>query len=779
MARSKPVPMIGVYTAELYESYQASVWRGIEVRAGERGVGVITFLGSRVDSPVPSEAACNVAFRIADPAEMDGIIVISAAISTYLAAGATARLFENRPGLCRVSIGIPLAGFSNVSVEVDEVIDHLVRHVVLDHGKTRFGLISGPVGHPETESRRRAFCESLARLDLGLDPNLDECGLFVEANGARAAERMIASGSPIEAVFCMNDRMAIGAMGAFRAAGYRVPEDIAVIGFDDIGETKTTTPPLTTARQPLFELGYRAVDAVIDLMEGGKPIDVALPCTPQIRESCGCPPACTHQIRISELPESISEEERAVVDKLVDDFAAGNHGALTIDLNKALSKTILAGRRVGRWQGFLSYIRSEVERRTGSPIDNEQLELARMLVTTTEIRHEASQRVAIANQLGDLRSVSASLAGAFETNAMLDQLKAALDRLGIPGGYLAVFEPPEYDVSWSRLLMVPKAVERELEVNLPIRFPTRNLLPPQVGDSWRSMHWILEPLVFQEEQLGFMLLPGAIGQPAMYDTLREEVSSALKGALLMEQQRNHEHRLEDEVSRRTSELTRINRELTHEIKRREALEQEVTEISNLTMERIGQDLHDDLCQHLAGIAMHASVARSILKPENDQVASSLDRISGLLSESILRVKQIARGLVPAELEENGMVDAVEALVDAARRTHPARIRLVATPGFSIRNTDKALQVYRILQEALNNALRHSGSDEIAIGLIRENGHLIAEVTDAGTGIPEDVNGNGMGLRIMRYRAEKAGAKISIDRLEPGTRVRCTIEECSS
>ena len=340
----------------------------------------------------------------------------------------------------------------------------------------------------------------------------------------------------------------------------------------------------------------------------------------------------------------------------------------------------------------------------------------------------------------------------------------------------AVFGPPESDVSWSRLLMAPEDVETRYGLDLPIRFPTSSVLPPVLGDSWRSRHWILEPLVFQEEQLGFMLLPGAITQPAMYDTLREEVSSALKGALLMEQQRHHEHRLEEEVARRTSELMRTNRELTHEIRRRVSLEQEVTEISNLTMERIGQDLHDDLCQYLAGIAMHASVARSVLKPENEQVAASLDRISGLLSESIIRVKQIARGLVPAGLEENGMVDAVEALVDAARRSHPARIRFAATPGFAISDTEQALQIYRILQEALNNALRHSGSDEISIRLIRDDGHLIAEVSDGGSGIPENVNGNGMGLRIMRYRAEKAGAEISIDRLTAGTRVRCVIKE---
>jgi signal transduction histidine kinase len=298
--------------------------------------------------------------------------------------------------------------------------------------------------------------------------------------------------------------------------------------------------------------------------------------------------------------------------------------------------------------------------------------------------------------------------------------------------------------------------------------------------------------VFQNESLGYILLPGGAAEPAVYDTLREQVASALKGALLLDQVLSHERRLQVEVARRTAELTRTNKELVQEIERRMRLEQEVIEISNRTMQRIGQDLHDDLCQHLAGIAMLASVLRGVISDSDPAAVATIEQIGILLGDSITRAKQIARGLYPAGLEEHGIVAAVEELVETARRNYPAIIDFRASPDFRLPGTNRTLHVYRIIQEALSNALKHSRSERIEVQLYREeprsisgsNGRrgegerapaLIAEVTDFGAGLPKSITGEGMGLRIMRYRAETAGAELHIERLNPGTRVSCRID----
>jgi signal transduction histidine kinase len=233
------------------------------------------------------------------------------------------------------------------------------------------------------------------------------------------------------------------------------------------------------------------------------------------------------------------------------------------------------------------------------------------------------------------------------------------------------------------------------------------------------------------------------------------------------------------VARRTAELTRTNRSLTREVRRRRLLEGEVLEVSNHTMQRIGQDLHDDLSQHLAGIAMLVSVYRSGVTAADPSAAAPLDQIGELLAESIARAKQIARGLYPAGLAEHGLSAAVEELVSAARQSYPAHVEFRAVPDFNLADTDRAAQVYRIVQEALTNALKHSRAERVEVVLSREGGNggaLLAEVIDNGVGrtASRGKNGSGMGLRIMRYRAESAGAELSIEDLQPGTRVSCRV-----
>jgi len=781
---------IGVFTAQMDDAYQTAIWRAIEARSLAHGLGIITFAGHRIDSPIASEAAANIAYGIADHENIDGLIVVSSTIATFLSAEGVRALFAERRGIPHVSLGLAVDGVPSVTTSGAEGMSTIVRHLVNVHGLRRFAMIRGPVGHPEAEARERAFRQTLDEAGIEFDESLAARGSFLHSSGAEAARRFVEADARFDALVCMNDRMAIGAMKVLREAGRRVPEDVAVVGFDGIEEGRSVTPPLTTVRQPLAELGASAVDYLLQLMDRGARDDRILPCAPVIRQSCGCPPRRTYDPERTTLPPDATAEEGNAVADMTAFAASGEADRFIARLTRALAETTYVGEPPGKWNELLSVVRAQSAAASSTRAGENLFEFARVLVGEAEARRQAARRIEAEERLATLRAISSSLAGAFEMPVMLARLESGLARLGIGGGYIALFDDQSPDSGWSRLVMGPRTDASKPFPSRGVRFRTKRILPDFADQSWRGRPWVLEPLVFQSESLGFTLFPGGSEEPAVYDTLREQVASALKGAILLDQVLTHERRLQIAVKQRTGELTSANAELTREVERRMRLEEEVSEISSRTMQRIGQDLHDDLCQHLAGIAMLTSVLRGTLAGSDPATVGSVDQIGALLSDSITRAKQIARGLYPAGLEEHGLVAAVEELVDAARRKYPTTIDFRAAPDFRLRGTNQASQVYRIVQEALSNALKHSNSERIEVKLYREeppNGSrrasraaearrsvLVAEVSDFGDGLPPSIDGDGMGLRIMRYRAESAGAELRIERLARGTRVSCRV-----
>jgi LacI family transcriptional regulator len=173
-------------------------------------------------------------------------------------------------------------------VEVDNAngaymaVTHLVRL-----GRRRIGLITGPSGSLAAEDRKRGFLNALLERRVPVDEDLIIHGDFTE-NGSYESMQRLLPHQP-DAVFAASDTMALGALRALRNAGKRVPEEVAVVGFDDMPQAATANPPLTTVRQPIQEAGALAVEMLIDILKNGAepPRRVILPTELVIRDSCG------------------------------------------------------------------------------------------------------------------------------------------------------------------------------------------------------------------------------------------------------------------------------------------------------------------------------------------------------------------------------------------------------------------------------------------------------------------------------------------------------------
>ncbi|MFD7497647.1 LacI family DNA-binding transcriptional regulator [Streptomyces sp. NPDC059832] len=168
----------------------------------------------------------------------------------------------------------------------------LARHLIEDHGLRRLAFVGGEVESPDAEARFLGFRQACR--DAGLPvpdaPDL-RAEMMTQAEGARAAEALLdRPGERPEGVLFANDQMAVGALRALERRGVRVPEDIAVTGFDGIPLSRIVRPPLTTVRQPIRQLGEQAVELLVQRLgnSGSEPVSLMLPVSLIRRASCGC-----------------------------------------------------------------------------------------------------------------------------------------------------------------------------------------------------------------------------------------------------------------------------------------------------------------------------------------------------------------------------------------------------------------------------------------------------------------------------------------------------------
>ncbi|MFH8516735.1 LacI family DNA-binding transcriptional regulator [Streptomyces gelaticus] len=168
----------------------------------------------------------------------------------------------------------------------------LACHLIEDHGLRRLAFVGGEVESPDAEARFLGFRQACrdAGLPVPDEPDL-RAEMMTQAEGARAAEELLdRPGERPQGVLFANDQMAVGALRALERRGVRVPEDIAVTGFDGIPLSRIVRPPLTTVRQPIRQLGEQAVELLVQRLgnSGGEPVSRMLPVSLIRRASCGC-----------------------------------------------------------------------------------------------------------------------------------------------------------------------------------------------------------------------------------------------------------------------------------------------------------------------------------------------------------------------------------------------------------------------------------------------------------------------------------------------------------
>ena len=208
--------------------------------------------------------------------------------------------------------------------------------------------------------------------------------------------------------------------------------------------------------------------------------------------------------------------------------------------------------------------------------------------------------------------------------------------------------------------------------------------------------------------------------------------------------------------------------IVSDLTERRRLEKEVQEISNRELSRIGQDLHDGLCQHLISTALAANLLAQRLRRRSQPEASDAAQLAELIDQAITATRQFARGLYPVKLDAEGLTSALQELAVIIAQQFNVRCDFLCPQPVSVPERLVANNLYRIAQEAATNAARHARSRRIVIELQGATGTVRLSVQDDGGGLPEHwERSSGMGIHLMRYRANLIGARLEVGAIPAG------------
>jgi DNA-binding LacI/PurR family transcriptional regulator/signal transduction histidine kinase len=805
----------------LEDEYQNEVVSGVADAAREIGVNLICFAGGVLRSPHRFAAQRNVVYDLAGAESVDGLMLMSGTLGNHIGPAELARYCERYRPLPMCSIAVPLPGIPSVLVDNATGMRDLIVHLVEVHGCRRVAFIRGPEANDEAERRYRVYRDVLGERSLHVDPDLVVVGDFQRAAGAGAIDALFDQRHVrFDAVVAASDSMALGAIAALQARGVRVPQDVAVAGFDDIEAARFATPALTTVRQPLHEQGRRAVELLLAELRGeAVPDQVTLHTELVTRRSCRCawrgarldpmldpmieapaalasPPATIASRR----GRAIAEMTRAVpvrvpgldeawpgrlVDALLADIGDGPGGESIARWHEIVGEVTAAGGDAGAWHDVLSAMRKNLAPGLADPAlrakaDDVWHDL-RLLVSGVVESREVQRRLEAERWARSLSGASEALVTAFDVGSLARAAVEQLPRFGIRGFYLSLYERSTQPPTSRLVIAYDEATAASFRPDDPI-FASRELAPRGALPDRRAT-FVLEPLFFRDEQLGFALFEMGPREGAIYEALREQISAALKGALLMQEvvEKDREQaRLVADLERRAAELERAYAAI------QENQEKLVTSEKLASLGRLTASIVHEMNTPLAAVRAalvdlgklvteyHQSAADAAVTPaDHVEIAAEMRQAIALASNAAERaalfvrgIKSQTRDLGPHERRAFEVVPCVrEALLLLGYALRKSKCRVIfEPPAEHLELVGSPVRFSQVVTNLVENAVDASLSGgAITVTLSPSPEALVLEVRDTGTGIAAEVmprifepmfttkpfgKGTGLGLSIV-------------------------------
>lgn len=754
------------------------------------------------------------ATRQINPHNLDGIITLNPDIL---------RLDQLFAPLPLVNIAAELPG-AVASLVVDNYTGmyNLVSHLVGFHGYRRIAFIKGPQGNKDAEIRYQAYCDALKAHNVSRDDLFEFQGNFTKISGELAVRAFLQNGQlSVDAIVAANDNMAIGALQALEYLHYQVPYQVAVVGFDDAIETQNMMPPLTTVAQPLYAMGRRAAELMVAHLQGESVNRVESFSTELVvRRSCGCMRPSISLQDSSMLGEASTlaalEPSQALlsgklrITRAIQDSVVGKH--LTQDQFLSLAETLCKTSTPEARNEFLSQLdlimRTAVKHNLSLAgfydlLSVLRLELQQILIGYPDLKSEMEEMWFYASRLvgemsaqqknqqmasieagnNTLRQLNHTLTAVFAMNDLLESIAQNTRHiLNITSCYVVTYAStlPTETIASLRL-----GYSGDQRIPLPPdgeTFSGTEILPAHILQSSRRFTLIHMLLHFRDEELGHVLFEFGTQDPAIYETIRTQLNTGVKGALLVQQVQEKAEQLKiakDAAESASQAKSSFLAAMSHEIR---TPMNGIIGMTNLLLDTPLNNQQRDFVE--------------IVRTSGDSLLTIIN--------DILDFSKIESGKLELEHQPFDLRQCVESAIDLlSLRATEKKLELAvdfdpALPGLVLGDVTRLRQ---ILVNLLSNAVKFTDAGSVTVQVQNDevrmqnfetdsNSHLTPmgasfcnlhfSVRDTGLGIPPDkqdrlfrsfsqldgsttrkFGGTGLGLAISKRLVEMMGGEIDI------------------
>ncbi len=457
---------IALLLNDFHNEYSMAVYKGARFVAEKMGISLAVFGVGSIDSPVQHMGMRNRLFSLVNPDDFDGIFYVSSSLSNYVGLERFLDYIASFGDIPSAHVGIRHDSVRTFGIDNFTGMYDAVKHLITEHGRNKIAYISGTRGVYEADERFRAYKQALKDNNIDYDERYVYEGSFIRDDGFSAVNAFLDDRKiEIDGLVGANDHMTLYAMKALQKRGISVPEQVSVVGFDDLESARSCTPALTTVHQSAFDLGAFAMRRLTEGIITDN-IDIhheqlSAPLT--VRQSCGCQAGKEAQIQANreESPDILSDEDR------------------------------------NEWEEQRSFV----------------------------------------------NLMTRDLIGNFEIDEILTVLDGQLNYLNIN------------DFSLSQYVGQGKAeVLYDQKGNRGDTFPENQIISGGLSSLPRPYYRHILPLFYREENIGYFVSDVASRDVPVLEIIRDHLSSAFKGARLLESAKRYADYLRVEVEQRTKEL---------------------------------------------------------------------------------------------------------------------------------------------------------------------------------------------------------------------------------